>query len=159
MWWSGFCTIIGKELLNIGFPQMSVTVQLKEKWIWPSWWQPVKPKPWNIYFSEKMKTCILWQGNYYALSNYLAFLHKKSLNTSCTYYFCHQISLWGELIIQGLFIFKMSKSSRYMRCLNQIVLPCWMSCVIASDSERTMGLDNKEIAWDLERVRMSTILS
>lgn len=39
----------------------------------------------------------------------------------------------------GTFIFKMSKSNRYMKCLNQIVLSNWMLCVIASDSERTHG--------------------
>lgn len=40
-----------------------------------------------------------------------------------------------------------------MKCLNQIVLSKWMFCVIASDSERTMGVHSKEIACDLVGVQ------
>lgn len=59
----------------------------------------------------------------------------------------------------GTFIFKISKSNRYMKCLDQIVLSNRVLCVIASDSERTIGLHRKEIAWDLVGFRISAMLS
>lgn len=48
-------------------------VQLEEKSILPSWWQPVHPKPGNIDVFEKAESCILGQCNYYALSAHLTF--------------------------------------------------------------------------------------